>query len=1315
MGGAYTLRGLVARLSGAADRGDPPEGGAEGRAPVRRGSVAPVPSAWPVEVVALTPISCGSVLWRTGGGLRLTVIVKATFGLVHEGAARLIAPVELTRKDRHHDKLPSRSLEAPHDLAPYLARAGVVLTGHAHAPAGRPVPAMSVRLMVSRGQPVLDRTVHVFGDRKVADPWHPQPFQRMPLVYERAFGGVGVDENPVGVGADGAALPNLVDPSDPRKPAAFGAIPRFWPARKRLADAGRRRLLEQPIPEIGGDFPWAYLQAAPPEQQVELLGGDEWITVDGMHPSLPRLQTRLSGARAFIHVHAFGPAGAGPAAELALAADTLLIDMDQQRCSVVWRGITPVASEAALATLRIFAAVALPGHPVGWPSPEQIAPPEGDPGPVASAREPEASMGSTVALDLDQAREVAARPAAPFTRALPPPLPPPRPPPARPVSVAPPPAPIEDPASQTQMLSLADLERLSADRPVAPFALATGGPAHDAAPLVGAPWGPRAAPAPAPSGDEDRTALFVLPAPPPAPSASDAAAFFHRIERAPAVAPAPVDRAREPPPRAGEVARIFNASSFTAATIPWQIRPPHDSLTILVKGTFDLVPDAAARPRDESHLPVGDLHLDDDPERSVAHASDFAIRKPRADVTAVGHAVAPGGGSPAMQVIFRFGAGKNRFDRTLHVFGDRHWQRSALALLPTDPRPFQRMPLVYERAFGGPGYDRNPLGVGYKAAAGADGVAPLANLELPGQQVTGPGDAPPPAGFAPIPVSWKERWSKLGTYDRAWFKTRWPYFPEDFDWTYFQSAPAAQQLEHLTGDEPYELVGMHPEHPSLRGRLPGVRARVFVQRTPEAGGAFEEVRLALDTAAFDVDALALDLVWRGCLEVTDEDAPELQHLFVMSEPLAGPSASLEEARRLYLARATPKEPVVETPEEAPANDERPRPVEEPDPEMEKLEQMIAERVEARRALLEAAGLLPPEGAQGDPPPPDPEAIAATLRKGGATEEDVAAVLEALTPPPEDAPGPAAPVGRERALAMLAAGEPFDGVNLEGADLSDLDFSGRSLKRASLRGADLRRAVLAGATLEGALLGGADLSGAVFEDADLTGADLARATIDEARFARANLSAADFSGAAGAGATFAGATGARPRFIEASLRGACFDAAVLASADFTGARLDDASFSGADLARARFYDAVGGHVVFDQSKLRDARFEGSAFLRGSFQGIEADGAVFERATLSEATFHGARLEGASFLRASCLRTVFSTADLSEARLRRADLRGAVLLKANLRSATLERADLTGADLRGANLHSAGLWKAKLEDAKLDRAILTKSTLAVRRPP
>ena len=73
------------------------------------------------------------------------------------------------------------------------------------------------------------------------------PFDRMPLIYERAYGGVGSDDNPLGVGLGASTagkLPNLSDPNDPTRVACFGPVPRGFPVRKRLLGATDRKQLE---------------------------------------------------------------------------------------------------------------------------------------------------------------------------------------------------------------------------------------------------------------------------------------------------------------------------------------------------------------------------------------------------------------------------------------------------------------------------------------------------------------------------------------------------------------------------------------------------------------------------------------------------------------------------------------------------------------------------------------------------------------------------------------------------------------------------------------------------------------------------------------------------------------------------------------------------------------------------------------------------------------------------------------------------------------------------------------------------------------
>jgi Uncharacterized protein conserved in bacteria (DUF2169)/Pentapeptide repeats (8 copies) len=200
------------------------------------GRATPVPLPWPIPVTPLAPVACGSVLWRKGGAPGVTIVVKATFGLVHEATARLVAPAEIVREDRYRNN--GACLDEASELSPYLPGAGVILSGMAYAPAGQPAPAVSVRLGLFRERPLLNKVLHVVGFRPRESPGSPRPFDRMPIVYERAAGGPGIDDNPVGTGAaPGSPLPNVLDPRSPQSPAGFGPVARHWGSRYALAPA----------------------------------------------------------------------------------------------------------------------------------------------------------------------------------------------------------------------------------------------------------------------------------------------------------------------------------------------------------------------------------------------------------------------------------------------------------------------------------------------------------------------------------------------------------------------------------------------------------------------------------------------------------------------------------------------------------------------------------------------------------------------------------------------------------------------------------------------------------------------------------------------------------------------------------------------------------------------------------------------------------------------------------------------------------------------------------------------------------------------
>ncbi|AUX27235.1 uncharacterized protein SOCEGT47_078180 [Sorangium cellulosum] len=364
----------------------------------------------PDRVLPLNGAAATAVAWRSRDQLRVTVIVKATFAFAADAVMPRVEPQKVLRGEVHHGGNPGRSVRLTSDLAPHLERADVLFTGHAHAPApGTPVQSLPVRLAISdEGGPLLEKEL-VVQDRA--------GFQRMPIVYERAVRGENDQENFLGVPATGDPAEveaNVLDPREPARPAGFGPIARAWPARRRLLGSTPRKALDAPIAEIPDAFEWAYFQAAPPDQRMRYLRGDEWIELHGLHPTLPRLRTRLPEARGRARIHGLSSAGVSEGQPLDLNADTLRIDGDEQRCTLVFRGSFPVPDEAALAAVFVVAGVETADAPLDWPErPQERGAGAPEPGQGAGAPEPgRAEMVAGAARAVDALSATQAAPAA---------------------------------------------------------------------------------------------------------------------------------------------------------------------------------------------------------------------------------------------------------------------------------------------------------------------------------------------------------------------------------------------------------------------------------------------------------------------------------------------------------------------------------------------------------------------------------------------------------------------------------------------------------------------------------------------------------------------------------------------------------------------------------------------------------------------------------------------------------------------------------------------------------------------------------------
>ena len=312
---------------------------------------------------------------------------------------------------------------------------------------------------------------------------------------------------------------------------------------------------------------------------------------------------------------------------------------------------------------------------------------------------------------------------------------------------------------------------------------------------------------------------------------------------------------------------------------------------VALKCTFDVRPDGSTEVSAEQP-PVlrAPQYVAEPGTSSIRYDNDLVLRKVTTDVLVAGHAYAPKGKTTdAMDVSARVGP----IAKTLRVIGDRLWRSSS----PSPARLFVKMPIVYERAYGGadrksktPETDwewRNPVGTGFAVAkANVEGLAlpniedpkdlirsfgssmnveglALPNIEDPKDLIRSWNDRPAPVGFGPVASHWQPRVSLAGTYDDKWMRERQPLLPDDFQDRHFQCAPADQQTPaFLRGGEPVLLEGLTPN-----GRLAFSLPRVFPRLETRFYSGEQELHEApkLHTVLIEPDFPRVSLVWHSAL------------------------------------------------------------------------------------------------------------------------------------------------------------------------------------------------------------------------------------------------------------------------------------------------------------------------------------------------------------------------------------------------------------------------------------------------------------------
>lgn len=338
-------------------------------------------------------------------------------------------------------------------------------------------------------------------------------------------------------------------------------------------------------------------------------------------------------------------------------------------------------------------------------------------------------------------------------------------------------------------------------------------------------------------------------------------------------------------------------------------------LAVLVKRTYRIEFTGRCVPS-EVPLPLAEepQEAPDNPDL-LLHDTDLFPFKPATDVVLNGFAYAPSG-LRKFQASLQIGASA----KSLLVLGNRRGALSSTQrILISDPDPVDRVPLRYDRAYGGRDaaaeakygnpaallqpyvdesvdlsrsspylYPRNPCGVGYLVEATPEAAArvTLPNLEDPSDPLSPDrlvvGD---PARWTAMPIPQSLTWMAYGWFPRvAYFglvpdhaemekavaevERGWAPenvmedrpFAEKLSFRAANGASLGLQLPYLRGDEECVLTNIHPKHREFRFRLPGEAPRIW---TDGRNGKLNETTPVIHTVLIEAEESRVSILWRG--------------------------------------------------------------------------------------------------------------------------------------------------------------------------------------------------------------------------------------------------------------------------------------------------------------------------------------------------------------------------------------------------------------------------------------------------------------------
>lgn len=629
-------------------------------------------------------------------------------------------------------------------------------------------------------------------------------------------------------------------------------------------------------------------------------------------------------------------------------------------------------------------------------------------------------------------------------------------------------------------------------------------------------------------------------------------------------------------------------------------------------------------------------------------------------------------------------------EKRLKIHGERYWHKGLLGYKLSKSAPWESVCINEQNAYGGEGYQDNPLGTGYVCQ---DKITAAPGIEDDDISVTRIGKKYPPAGFGSLTINHSQRSQYNGNYKtKDWLENHFPNLAPDTDFRLFQAARKDQQLNtYLRGDEAYTLSNLVQNQPVFEGKLPGVYPRSFIQ-TNDTENNFKEVPLNLDTVWLFPDINVGALIWHGQLEVQQLDARDIEANLLAFEALKDEPRTIEHYQQALALRVNPETALEAISDEAPLS-----PLKTP-------EQLAAEQNEYDEELAEAEALQQEQQAQfieeakeanGGMLPPGFEAPElekpkvlipkAAIKRGSFSSAPLFKEFEAQKKAAEkqqnemEAQLADAEKLREKQLKQLDPAQ-VKAINEKG-NLSDkieemqslskdksLDLDEEQLKMLQEQQfkaqqysmtpisdwpedeyAQEKRAIFIQAMNNGESLAARNWSGADLSHLNLQGFDLSQANLENCNLESSNLSAANLHKTALLGCKIS-----HTRFTKANLHEANLSSTVGINPSFTQANLSNALLMKMNLENARFDAADMRLSVIFESHLKRSSFNAAQFTKVSIVNSNCRDSDFSHITAEMFVAMNTDFQLNQFCQVKLLRCAFLDSDFSVTNFAEAEL-------------------------------------------------------------